>query len=120
MSLLDTTQLSLDAAMRGSELRQSLLTNNLANADTPGYQSEDVNFQSTLQNALASGQSPSSVQFSPYTMPGTTSADGNGVSAEQDSADLSSNGLLYEDLTAVASQREQILITAMGIGGSGG
>ena len=38
MSLLDTTQLSLESAMRGSMLQQSLLTNNLANADTPGYQ----------------------------------------------------------------------------------
>lgn len=116
MPLLDTTQLALNAAMRGSELRQSLLTNNLANADTPGYQSEDVNFQSTLQNALQAGQSPASVNFTPYAAPGSTNADGNGVSEEQDSANLSSNGLLYEDLTAVAAQREQILITAMGMG----
>jgi flagellar basal-body rod protein FlgB len=114
MSLLDTTQLSLDAAMRGSMLRQTLLTNNLANADTPGYQNEDVNFQSTLANALQSGQSPSSLTFTPYRQAGTSSADGNGVSAEQDSANLAENGLLYENLTAVAAQREQILITAMG------
>ena len=75
MSLLDTTQLALNAAMRGSELRQSLLTNNLANADTPGYQSEDVNFQSTLQNAMQSGQSPSSVNFTPYAESGSSTAD---------------------------------------------
>ena len=36
MSMLDTTQLSLIAAMRGSLQRQALLTNNLANVDTPG------------------------------------------------------------------------------------
>jgi flagellar basal-body rod protein FlgB len=118
MSLLDTTQLALEAAMRGSELRQSLLTNNLANADTPGYQSEDVNFQSTLQSALQSGQSPASVNFTPYSEPGAVSADGNGVDEEQDSADLASNGLLYEDLTAVAAQRETILTTAIGTPGT--
>ena len=100
--------------MRGSMLRQTLLTNNLANADTPGYQREDVNFQSTLASAIANGQSPSSVTFSPATQSGSVSADGNGVSGEQDSAELAKNGLLYEDLTAVAAQREQILITAMG------
>ena len=104
--------------MRGSMQRQTLLTNNLANADTPGYQREDVNFQSTLQNAMASGQSPSSVNFSPVSQSGTVSADGNGVSGEQDSADLAENGLLYEDLTAVAAQRETILKTAMGTPGS--
>lgn len=114
MSLLDTTQLALDAAMRGSMLRQTLLTNNLANVNTPGYQNEDVNFQSTLTNALQSGQSPDAVTFSPVTQGGSSSADGNGVSAEQDSANLAENGLLYENLTAVAAQREQILITAMG------
>ena len=43
------------------------------------------------------------------------SADGNGVSGEQDSAQLAENGLLYETLTQVAAQRESILKTAMGI-----
>jgi flagellar basal-body rod protein FlgB len=114
MSLLDPTQLSLEAAMRGSMLRQTLLTNNLANADTPGYQREDVNFQSTLANALQTGQSPSSVTFTPQVQSGTVSADGNGVNGEQDSANLAENGLLYENLTAIAAQREQILKTAMG------
>lgn len=100
--------------MRGSMLRQTLLTNNLANADTPGYQREDVNFQSTLANAMQGGQSPNAVTFSPAVQSGAVSANGNGVSGEQDSAQLAENGLLYEDLTAVAAQREQILKTAMG------
>lgn len=101
--------------MRGAMMRQTLLTNNLANVDTPGYQSEDVNFQSTLASAMAAGQSPNSVTFTPYVQAGTNSADGNGVSAEQDSANLAENGLLYENLTAVAAQREAILKTAMGL-----
>lgn len=100
--------------MRGSMLRQSLLTNNLANVDTPGYQREDVNFQGTLQSAIQAGESPSSVNFTPVTEGGTVSADGNGVDGEQDSADLAENGLLYQNLTAVAAQREQIIITAIG------
>lgn len=116
MSLLDTTQLSLEAAMRGSMQRQSLLTNNLANVNTPGYQSQDVNFQSTLASAVQAGQSPSSVAFTPYTVSGTVNANGNGVNQEQTSANLAENGLLYEDLTAVAAQREHILTTAIGQG----
>ena len=104
--------------MRGAELRQSLLTNNLANADTPGYKPEDVSFQSTLASALAQGQSPSSVTFTPFSESGATNADGNGVSEEQTQADISSNGLLYEDLTAIATQRDSILTTAMGTGSS--
>jgi len=115
MSLLDTTQLALETAMRGSMLRQTLLTNNLANADTPGYQRQDVNFQATLSSALQSGQPLDQVTFQPYTQTGVLSADGNGVNAEQESANLAENGLLYQDLTQIAATREQILITAMGL-----
>jgi flagellar basal-body rod protein FlgB len=118
MSLIDATQSALESAMSGSELRNTLLTQNLANVDTPGYQAQDVNFQSTLQQAIQAGQSPSAVTFQPYTVQGTTGADGNGVNAEQQEADLSENGLLYETLTQIASQRESILESAMGIGQS--
>jgi flagellar basal-body rod protein FlgB len=115
MSLVDTTQSALEAAMSGSELRQTLLTNNLANVDTPGYKPEDVNFQATLQNALSGGQSPANVTFQPYTEQTTTGPDGNGVSPEQQEAYMSQNGLLYETLTQIAAQREQIMLTAMGM-----
>ena len=116
MSLLDTTQVSLEAAMRGSMLRQNLLTNNLANVDTPGYQPEDVNFQSTLQSAIQSGSPIDQVSFQPHTVQQAVGPDGNGVSPEQQQAALAQNGLLYETLTQVAAQREHILQAAMGIG----
>ena len=117
MSLIDSTQSALEAAMRGSMLRQSLLTSNLANVNTPGYQRQDVNFQGVLSSAMASGQSPSAVSFTPFTQNQVVSADGNGVNAEQESANLSENGLLYENLTQIAAAREGILLTAMGMKG---
>ncbi len=115
MSLLDTTQVALEAAMRGSMLRQTLLTNNLSNVNTPGYQREDVDFQATLDAAMQSGQPLDQLTFSPYTQAGSMSADGNGVNADQESADLAENGILYQELTQIAGSREQILIKAMGI-----
>ena len=118
MSLLDTTQQALESAMSGSMLRQTLLTNNLANVDTPGYQPEDVNFQSTLASAIQSGQPLGSVSYQPYSTAQSVGPDGNGVSPEQQEASLSQNGLLYETLTQVATQRESILESAMGIGQS--
>jgi flagellar basal-body rod protein FlgB len=116
MSLLDTTQLALEAAMRGSMQRQTLLTNNLANVDTPGYQRQDVNFQGALQAAIAGGQPLGQVAFQPFTQQQTVRADGNGVDAEQESANVAENGLLYQELTQVAGSREQILLAAMGSG----
>ena len=38
--------------MRGSWLRQTALTNNIANADTPNYRPQEVDFESTLQTAM--------------------------------------------------------------------
>ena len=116
MSLLDTTQQALESAMSGSMMRNTLLTNNLANVDTPGYQPEDVNFQSTLQSAIQSGSPIGQLSFQPHTVQQAVGPDGNGVSPEQTQADLSQNGLLYETLTQVAAQREHILQDAMGIG----
>jgi flagellar basal-body rod protein FlgB len=115
MSLLDTTQLALEAAMRGSMMRQTLLTNNLANVDTPGYQVQDVDFQSQLNAALQSGQSLDQLTFQPMTQQQVVRADGNGVDPEQQSANLAENGLLYEELTEVAASREGILKAAMGV-----
>jgi flagellar basal-body rod protein FlgB len=114
MSLLDTTQITLQEAMRGSMLRQTLLTNNLANVDTPGYQRQDVDFQGALDAALSNGQSPDQVSFKPATDQQTLRADGNGVDAEQESANIAENGILYQELTQVASSRNSILQSAMG------
>lgn len=114
MPILDTTQLSLLAAMRGSLQRQTVLTNNLANVDTPGYQRQDVDFQGTLDQALQSGQSPDSVSFQTVTDPQVVRADGNGVDAEKEQAYLAENGLLYQQLTQVAAARTQILQSAIG------
>jgi len=100
--------------MRGSILRNTLLTNNLANVDTPGYQRQDVDFQSQLQDAIDSGQPLDQLTFKPYTDQQTMRADGNGVNAEQESANLAENGLLYQELAQVAGAREQILLAAMG------
>ena len=114
MSMLDTTQLSLIAAMRGSLQRQTLLTTNLANVDTPGFQRQDVDFQGTLNAAIQSGQPIDSVTFQPVTDPQVVRADGNGVDAEKEQAYLAENGLLYQELTQVAAARQQILQSAIG------
>jgi flagellar basal-body rod protein FlgB len=116
MPFLDTTQLALESAMSGSMERQTLLTNNLANAGTPGYQPTDVNFQGQLQSAIQSGQPLDTVSFQPITQPQTVGANGNGVDANQTSAEIAKNSLLYKTITEVAAARERILKTAMGLG----
>jgi len=113
MSLLDNTQMAIESAMSGSMLEQSVLANNLANADTPNFEPSNVNFQQTLANAMASGESPTSVTYSAYTQPQVTSSDGNGVDPNVTDAQIAENGLLYQDLVQVGAAREGILEQAM-------
>jgi flagellar basal-body rod protein FlgB len=114
MALVDSTQQLLEAAMRGSWQRQTALTNNVANADTPGYRPEEVNFESALQGAMNGGQAPSELQFQTVTVPGEDGPNGTGVSVDQESAKLAGNGLDYQALTEVVGARDSILRSAMG------
>jgi flagellar basal-body rod protein FlgB len=113
MSFLDITQQALEAAMSGSMQRQTLLTGILANADTPGYQPQDVNFQQTLASALQQGQPLGQLSFQPYTAPQVEGPDGNGVDADQTNAEIAENGMLYQELTDVAAARDQMYQTAI-------
>ena len=40
--------------------RQKLVASNIANADTPGYRTQDIDFQSEFQNAM--GGAPKAIQ----------------------------------------------------------
>lgn len=116
MSLFDTTQLSLEAALRGSSLRQTLLTDNLANVNTPGYQRKDVDFHAELASAMESGETLDAVSFSPTTEDArVVRADGSGIDADQESAELAKNALEYQALVSVAGTRTNILQVAMGV-----
>jgi flagellar basal-body rod protein FlgB len=114
MALVDSTQQLLEAAMRGSWQRQTALTNNIANADTPGYRPEEVNFESALQGAMDSGSSPTELQFETVTQPEEAGPNGATVSVDQESAKLAENGLDYQALTQVVGARDNILRSAMG------
>jgi flagellar basal-body rod protein FlgB len=116
MALVDSTQQLLQAAMRGSWQRETALTNNIANADTPGYEPQEVNFESALQSAVAGGEpeSVSQAQFQTVTEPIEAGPNGTAVSIDQESAKLAENGLDYQALTQVLGARDDILRSAMG------
>ncbi len=43
----------LDKAADASWSRENILTNNIANVNTPGYKRKDLNFENTLKTELA-------------------------------------------------------------------
>jgi flagellar basal-body rod protein FlgB len=117
MSILDPTQITLMRAISGATLRNTVLSNNIANADTPGFQPSDVDFHATLSDAMAAGpEGAATVEFSPEQLStGAQRADGNGVDSEAEAAKLAENGLEMNALVQVANSRLQIMRTAMGV-----
>jgi len=117
MTLFDVTQLSLETAIRGSAMRQTTLASNVANANTPGYRRQDVDFHGALKAAMDMGADVENVAFTPATDGSAPmQADGNAVDIDVENANLAKNGLEYEALVSVASARIAILKSAMGLG----
>jgi len=114
MELFDTTQLGLERAIAGAEMRQSALSANVANANTPGYKPKDVDFHSTLRAALASGENVEHAAFSETTSDAAMRPDGSGLDIDAEAAKLAQNGLEYQALVQAARGRIDIIESAMG------
>jgi flagellar basal-body rod protein FlgB len=70
--------------------RQKLVASNIANADTPGYRTQDINFQTEYQNAME-GQAPSAIE--PEGL--ATKPDGNNVNIDREARLLAENALRF-------------------------
>ncbi len=116
MPLFDITQVALERAISGATMRQTVLASNMANANTPGYLPQDVDFHGALRSALKSGPGGlDSVKMLPQPRgTGATRADGNGVDPDAEAAKISETGLELSALARVAGARIDILKSAIG------
>ena len=120
MELFDATQQLLSGALHGAAARQSAIAQNIANANTPGYQRVDVDFHDALAQAAAdlrdgdTSAAPEALTFTPQADPQQMQVDGNAVDIDVESADLAQNGLEYEALVSVMGARNAILQSAIG------
>jgi flagellar basal-body rod protein FlgB len=119
MELFDSTQQLLMGALLGAAARQAALAQNLANANTAGYQRVDVDFHSALQQAASDLQSgapasPGDLEFTAQADPQQMQVDGNGVDVDVEAANLAQNGLEYQALVSVMGARASNLQAAIG------
>ena len=85
MSIMNTSQLVLiEKFLDLATVRQSLLVSNIANVDTPGYRTQDIDFHGELARAL--GQDPAAPLLPMVRqVPGLLSRpDGNNVSVDRE------------------------------------
>ena len=93
--------------------RQQLVASNIANVDTPGYQTRDINFQSAMQQAMSDGNGlhlePASV-----TVEGLPERpDGNNVNVDRESMLLSETQLQYQMGVQLIKDEFHRLLTAI-------
>ncbi|MCW3016502.1 MAG: flgB [Solirubrobacterales bacterium] len=117
MDLFDSTTLGLAAAMRATAMRQTAIAQNLANANTPGYQRVSVDFEDTLRAVIANGDSTRIDSFTPTMTTDSAApirADGSSVDVESEAAAQAANGLTYQALAQVMRARIDIVESAIG------
>jgi flagellar basal-body rod protein FlgB len=118
MDLFDTTQTALSRALAGTSVRQQAIANNLANADTPGYQRQDVDFHSALKSALSSNDQSTVSRVNATAQADPTAPlryDGSNIDVDKENAAMAENGLEQEALVNVSKARIDILKTALGV-----
>jgi flagellar basal-body rod protein FlgB len=118
VGLFDVTSSALEVAIRGTEQRQTVLANNLANVNTPGFKRSDVSFQGALADALQSSGGDTSVVDATALQTSTDSstsmrADGNNVDVDVESANLAKNQLLFDSVMAIDTKRLHTMDTAI-------
>jgi flagellar basal-body rod protein FlgB len=113
-------------ALNGLSLRQQVISRNLANVDTPGYQAQTVNFDDALKHAL--NESPSlamkvtnadhqvsseqGLGFTSTLRPGGTErADQNNVDVDVEMIDMSETGIQYQAVSQSISQKLLLMKT---------
>ena len=112
----------LDYAADASCKRQELISNNIANQDTPEYKRQDVDFEGQLQQALKNTKYKSiddkvsdlklnRLEARQYTDYANYSyrLDGNNVDPEQEQIKLAANQMKYEGLMNSLTQEFQNL-----------
>lgn len=102
MSWLQTPNLvMLQRFLDVDAMRQTLVTTNVANVDTPGYHTRDVDFRGEMMRAM-NGQADDST--SPFVMPVRgllARPDGNNVNLERESMLLAEVQLQFKTATSI-------------------
>lgn len=121
----DQVTMALRAALDLRLARQELLSNNIANADTPGFQPTDLAFEGVLEQELARGGGQLTRTSGQHLPTGVAhhnpmestverpdvvdSLDGNGVDTDRELARVAENSLQYRTTLEVVRRRYGIM-----------
>jgi len=129
--LFNKTMSVLEQGLNAASLRNTVIANNLANVETPGYKRSDVVFEEELRKALSQNNSftgfrtnekhipigsPSVINVSPQTViekDTTMRNDGNNVDIDREMAALAKNEIMYQAIAQELNEEFQKLKSAI-------
>ncbi|MGC9949445.1 MAG: flagellar basal body protein [Bryobacteraceae bacterium] len=91
--------------------RQKVVASNIANADTPGYKTKDIDFQSEFRSALG-GATPQSFEVAGLPVKN----DGNNVSLDRESRLLTENDMRFNLASNLVRSEVQAIRAALQTG----
>lgn len=106
--MLDRVGTALERYMDLLSARQKLVAGNLANADTPGYKTRDIVFQTEL-DSLVRGDAPLAVEAAGL----QTRNDGNNVNIDREARLLAENALRFNMAASLLRGQLRILRSAI-------
>ncbi len=125
--VIDPTMQAAMTALDGLSQRQTAISRNMANIDTPGYHAQTVSFEQALQQALhtqsrlpmevtdaahLSGVNRSPAVISQVSRPGGSErADGNNVDLDVELTDMAQTGISYQAVTTAVNLKLDLLKT---------
>ena len=113
MSWMETPLLQrMERFLDMTALRQSLISSNIANVDTPGYRTRDIDFEKEMQKAVAAPEAsprPAVREISGL----VERPDHNNVSIDRESMALAQTQLQFQVGVALLKQEFKRLVTAI-------
>ena len=110
--MLDNVGAGIEQYMNLVSARQKLVASNIANADTPGYQTKDIDFSGELESQM-SGSKPNVIEVSGL----KNKNDGNNVNMDREARLLAENALRFSVASNLAHSELSTLRTAINEGG---
>ena len=112
--MFDRVATNLERYLDILSFRQKLVASNLANADTPGYKTRDVDFQFEF-HTLLKGEQPQAIEPDDL----ETKNDGNNVSVDREARLLAENAIRFNLVTSLARGEIRQLKSAIQEGRNG-
>jgi flagellar basal-body rod protein FlgB len=102
---------NLERYMSLLSTRQKLVASNIANADTPGYHTQDIDFRAEFAQQMQGQESMGPQTIEPDGLP--VKADGNNVSLDRESRMLAENAMRFQVATSLAQSELHAIRSAI-------